>query len=135
MIRPRIVGFDIFDANGKHVAKVLSFGEAVELSEKHDPPQPPGPSVESVDESHSRQASPYSKTWSSKAMAIPSTQIDSFNEAARRAGTGARYIPDKDNPNFANCECDSKRSRAREMKSRGMFDKESYGLGGDYAGT
>lgn len=133
MIKPCVTGFDIFDARGKKVSHVLAFAEAVELNEQHDPPAPEGPKVENAATySEKRISDPYSRTWSSTAMSVPIEQIDSFNEAARRAGTSARYVPDKRNPGFAVCECDSKRSRSRELKSRGMFDKEAgYG---DYAG-
>jgi hypothetical protein len=70
--------------------------------------------------------------WQSEALGIPLSQMAEFNELSHRHGTGARYVPNRSGT-FAVCECSSKGSRAREMKLRGVFDKDAgYG---DYAGS
>lgn len=79
-----------------------------------------------------RRGGAYDLPWQSEAIGVPLAQMEAFNEASRRHGTGARYVPNKKGT-FAVCECDTKRSRAREMKLRGVYDKDAgYG---DYAGS
>lgn len=73
----------------------------------------------------------YNKPWQSEALAVPIDQMASFNEAAKRAGTGARYVPGRDG-RYATLVCESRSSRAREMQSRGVFDKDAGYK--DYAG-
>lgn len=75
----------------------------------------------------------YNKPWKSEALGIPLNQMKDFNEASKRAGTGARYEPSKDGK-FAVCVCESRSSRAREMRLRGVYDKNA-GLSGDYQGA
>lgn len=71
-----------------------------------------------------RHGAAYNKPWQSEALGVPLSQMADFNEAAQKAGTGARYVPSRDK-SFAVCECDSRSSRAREMQLRGVFDKDA----------
>lgn len=74
----------------------------------------------------------YNKPWVSEALAVPIEQMATFNELSKRHGTGARYVPSKDGQ-YANLVCESRSSRAREMRLRGVFDKD--GGYGDYVGN
>lgn len=76
--------------------------------------------------------SPYSRSWIGRAISVPIAQIDDFAEASRKAGTGATWMPDPLNPNFAVPVCDSRRARSKELELQGRIDKDSFG--GDYCG-
>ncbi len=79
-----------------------------------------------------RCGSPWSRPWRSTVMSVPIAQMQQFNEDARKHGTGARYEPDPRMPSYARCVCDTRRSRALEMKRRNYKDRQAgYG---DYAG-
>ena len=74
---------------------------------------------------------PYAKEWETETLAVPIEQMQKFNEDAKRMGTGAYYKPGKDGQ-YANLVCPTRKSRARELKRRGAYDRDAgYG---DYAG-
>jgi len=75
-----------------------------------------------------RANSPWSRPWVSTSLAVPIEQTAAFNEAARRAGTGAYYKP---NPKtgYADLVCETRGARKRELRSRGKIDYD--GMYGD----
>lgn len=86
---------------------------------------------EYMDQTRVGTANPYSKEWVTETLAVPIEQMEQFNADAKRHGTGAYYRPTRDGQ-YAALVCPTRRSRAREIKRRGAFDRQAgYG---DYAG-
>lgn len=67
-----------------------------------------------------RHGSAWSRTWESEGMGVPIEEMDKANAEAKRHGTGAYYRPGRNG--IANCCCDSKEARIRELRRRGRVD-------------
>lgn len=73
-----------------------------------------------------KHGSAYSRTFRSQTLAVPIEQIEEYNAAARRNGTGAEYLPMRDGQPYAEMCSDTRDSYKRELKSRGKVDFDSY---------
>lgn len=63
----------------------------------------------------------YSQGWKMDALAVPVEQINEFNDAARRHGTGVTYVPTKDG-SYAVPSGESRRSRNALLRMSGKID-------------
>ena len=76
---------EIFDDPSAHFAKLNA--------ETYEASVAKGNAVSKSKTDYTRNSA-YNTPWKSEALAVPLSQMADFNEAAKRAGTGARYVPD-----------------------------------------